>query len=1283
MAWRTSLNRLRENHLRETESLIRELDVTSSAASARKKLDLLERKYASALDRHVKDVYSPEEQAQLTKELETLQKFIQKAFMAVRKRIQEQQDEIEMQGSIMQDLEQTTKDLQEKQFQGAKSIQEVEQSIKRVSAQQASIMKSLKQQRLTPKQAYEKIEALDRLKAAEQQKLLSLRLQSSASHASLKKQSQALDLTRQTWKSKQKDLSDWRSKEIDYKNKETALNASLKQCRNEPMCRSQTVQTILKHYESLKQEQEHKTRDYQKTIQQQKARIEVLENDQVAIKRLEKASAGAFHELDVCMTKNATCIQQNRVHQQKIEKLEKDLDEIAKGQLVVKHANSTNDMDMQRTIIDLRTKLEKLTKELSSVQIDRKRAKNDVRVLVERYNLLLREKQAGEKELAKLQTSLSRSETTMSTLNQELHTLRNDHQALQDQLKQAIYPTDRNVLEKRIELNTHQQTQLQKQLDRSVDLHAKLTTQVQKLTKENQDLKTIVEKQNCHTQTLEKMISQSAELNADLVNARALVAKRDKELTMLATQLAVIVKQSRQLKEEEEKLKAQLASASTPEEMDVIHEKLVTCRARLRSETAERETMAAALTKIDGLYRISQEKVTALVGVLKDNEVAKDRLIGEETARLDLQKSLQACQNGQKVATSELEAQLAVMKDKYQATLKTQEEASREYEKRMADLADKLKTTLAQKESSEKELVLSPQIPIPVAPTEDRIRILEQRVNQVIEKSQAERQAFLKNLPPTVTADHALAAQKLPSSQNLIAVKAESDRMLHEHDEEIMRLREKQLQTLLATMEAKAATAYTSKDIGSQLEDMQKRGQEREQSAMKDMIRMRALAEKLNAEVNQMKTMQQNVLMQARNTALAENQALVASQAPLAQWRPAMDTITTLSQAQKQALATERNQLLQQLQSQQTYVKQLEAQIPQMNRLVTTATDVPFPEVRKLSDYMTRSRDISMSALQDETNKLTSLNRTTSALESQMDAVLSQLSSYRTLVPKFASDRLPNAAQGVLAALDPPDKLAADMSLDDKVRWNGTQRFIIINPKADNTALIGGTDRYGNNPSGGMIRSVQDAARINSSRSNTAIQNGWDLVVISYTFHQPGVVMEHQSERLTEATLRQLQSDLPEGQLEASIVSIHGKKRMDLLAAGGSKQLVDDCSFDKCGATWKKLNSNQLIKDLVEAVENDRDKQRVISLRSNQSPCTIHIAELFLSMEKHTTSSLESVNLLDHAWITYLQPVMKKPDTKIDIFANILPSGDNRDQYNDWMKKVSTELNALIPARVA
>jgi hypothetical protein len=104
---------------------------------------------------------------------------------------------------------------------------------------------------------------------------------------------------------------------------------------------------------------------------------------------------------------------------------------------------------------------------------------------------------------------------------------------------------------------------------------------------------------------------------------------------------------------------------------------------------------------------------------------------------------------------------------------------------------------------------------------------------------------------------------------------------------------------------------------------------------------------------------------------------------------------------------------------------------------------------------------------------------------------------------------------------------------------------------------------------------------------------------------------------------------------------------------------------------------------LVEAVENDRDKQRVISLRSNQSPCTIHIAELFLSMEKHTTSSLESVNLLDHAWITYLQPVMKKPDTKIDIFANILPSGDNRDQYNDWMKKVSTELNALIPARVA
>lgn len=906
-----------------------------------------------------------------------------------------------------------------------------------------------------------------------------------------------------------------------------------------------------------------------------------------------------------------------------------------------------------------------------------RQAKSDLRAMVKAYASLKRELEASSEENITLTSRLSAVEQELSLHGSEMNQVIMRERELQRKLEQCVYPSDKFALQQQLKLHMEREEKLKQVFEEVTREHVSLKERLAQTTQQNQDLKVILQKYDTNLRAMEGAVAKSAELQGELNRAMKVKRKQEDQMQLLQQQLTVLAEVNHKLKAEQEALSNQLSHSSSPEETDALQEKLISCRSKSKESMLKADSLVQTLHRLEKQRQEDEVRIQSLVNLLKDYELTRQKVHDEVKIREQLQGALSQCENKKDVDVDVLRSQLAEVQKRYENEI-------RQHQSNMDDATRRLEALKQQNQQSVKDLERVERSPDGVmpGPTWKRLNELEQKIDQAIAQSKADRESFAKRLPLEIQASHALKVQQLPGHEALLRIQGEHMQGMHEQEKEIMRIQYETLQKLYSAIANKSTN-------GSTLEDIKRRGQEREQAAMKDMLTMRALAERLNQEMAQMKSLQASILDQARSSTRSQAKSLIDDQANLMQWRPAMSQMDVLNQAQKQMLESERLQTLRQLEGQKSYVDQLQTQLPLMNQLVKTMEQVPTPDMKPLIDYFGKTRDVTSEALSNEQAKLTGLTRATGGLESQLDAVLAQTSRLRSIIPKLATDKLPDYADSALAALEDPSKWSAEFTKNHLMRDNAPIRLFVIDPQATTKAMTSGTmkDRLTGrdmNPSG-ILKEPQVGAQLTSVRASSALSQGYDLVVISYTFSKPdSALLTVKDDKLMEATLKQLADDLNQmgNDLSVQVVSVYADgKRFDRV---GNKYLQPQCTYKQCNPATINM-AKATLADQIRGVFKGEEKeasQSIVSIKSANSTSTIHLVSMIFPMDSISGPSLQSLNLINQNWITFLQDILQDKNTKMDVFANLLPDEPAAGDYNGWMKEVSRQLNEILSKRL-
>lgn len=1120
----------------------------------------------------------------------------------------------------------------------------------------------------------------------------------------------------------------------DHAARVTSLTEALERCKQKHISTAEILKDMSDRYAALKAKNAEVTAEY--TAYRQEHELTHQVHHQASMtpqeaeehsKRMHNAHNHAFNTLEACGQKNARCIEASRKQEAYIAKLE---DEIRKALRVIRGKESAGSLSGDELIVrehalrDLKRELDMIKQENASLkdhikafadhqEVDERMAKRHSHLKAQHARAMqwIEEMKQHHKDLHDhkdrigqdmeiTNAKLNAGESDMQRSAAQIRDLERQTSELRDKAAKCLYPGEKERLDAQINELIRERNALRDKMSESTTEHAKLHQKLQSLAAENEQLRVIKQRYEMDANQMQKIVAQSSELNVELVNARRLLDKKEKQLELLSGQLATMLQRVKTLEERETALQEKLKQSSSPEEVEAMMGHLSSCRSEMKSHGERFAAMKAASDRMREQIRMSEAKISSLLQVIKETESAQQLWQKERQERERLQEALKSCSGrNQSVGGDQLQQRLAAMEQVYQQNMQSHEKMMAESNARIAELQNQLmQASVGQKQEMER-YIKPEQLPLT---KDERVEMVEKRSGDVIQRAKQElaeltsREARAQD--PVVTTRTAIEAAKLESVQDLQRLKAMHQQTMRDKERQIMSIRDQTYDNLLQTLDVSNRDPNIQQDdLYAQIRDIRVKGAAREQQVMADMLRLRAINARLAAEY-QAARMAQAELLHRANVGQRNQILQLAGQAPPSLLQQNTQAYQALMGAHRDYITLGSRDVGSQLAEQTQYIRELERQAPKMDAIVNNINTARFPNLDVFKNQVDKEKTFTVGAINFERKEAIGQDRTMSALESQLKAADASVRAMTDMVKRYVSqptsDNLTNLrslAQMSPGQIQEESKRAAELQDRSVIRSQA-----IIQPRrpqdgppgtglaADvatgeiqtkfpgapqqtppTRTFFSGVSMFGE-PTKTFAPTVE--------RGISQLQNDQDLIVLTYSFELSSgdrplkyVLFEH----ALKAIFPRIQQLTRNGSLEMQLVKIlPGNVRQDVF---GTKPMPTGCTYNTCNATKVTVNDVNSIDKLVAQLKQDQfggqenENHMVLSIGPPGATGRIHVTDVLFYPTKDVDNpvpTLENIRLLDGSWRNYLVDVLQKPKSKIDLIFNVIPhaEGDSEAQ---------------------
>jgi len=1100
-----------------------------------------------------------------------------------------------------------------------------------------------------------------------------------------------------------------------------AVNEALEKCKAKNTSHQQIIKEMHERYESLKSRSDQMIDEMQKLKQENSglmAEREKLQNVQRSleesrvqmehkIKELEASSHQTSRVLEDCQRKGEACLKKSEAQAQYSEKLEGEIKaslQVLKNEDLLKR--KVQALDDSATVRE--KEMEELRVQVAHMKEDNRTMKNHISEfeshhtadekfqqvhkglkdkhsktlswvdeLKRQHEQLYKNHNALQQQVLDTDKKLHLKEEELQKSASKLQQYDRQTAELQAKIDKCLYPGQKEIMESQLRDLLRERTRMQEQMQKGTTDMGELNEKMRILKKENEDLKIIKTRYEMETQQMQKIVEQSAQLNADLINSRKMMQKKDQQLELLSSQLGTLIHRVKTLEERETMLQEKLKYSSSPEETEALTTNLTHCKLEMKKNVAKFQEMAKISERLQEQNQMNQTKVGTLMKILTDTELAREQLQAEQTQKSDLRKALLQCGEERKITTQELEQRIHAVENQYQHSLVQHERVMAESNARIQDLQNRLQQAV----QMERNTRLKPDTMEPMTRKEtsqmretDYDKIIQNLKKQLAEVEYAKKHQGMK---PEV----AIQTANLPAVKDLQNAKKGHEQAMRDKEKQIMGTRQDTYEQLLKTLEVANKNPNTSPDdLYSQIKQIRSQGAAREQQATADMLELRAINAKLESEYKAARAAQAELLAGANTT--QRNRIIQSTQQGPKEVMASVNEYKALTGAHQAYLQSQKDDVQRQLDYQRQYIKELERQAPLMSSITNQMNLQKFPDLNVFNAQVGKESYYAMNALQRENRDLQSQDRTASALEAQIRGLTAQTMMMSESAKAFGKNPT-SANANVMASLaqKSPHQISEAFMRQDALKDNSQLRT---------TAVIGPRDPQLGPPGNTMAADVVKAEIVfkgqngqtnkylfdrvllggnespqmsfapNMQRAESALSEGHSYIAITYGFNAHDAhgikyqVFKH-AVQLLYPKIRQLQGDN-----KIQVVRLaEDYKRYDML--NPNNKLQDRCTYNNCGATILDIKKDATVDAILEKVKYDMENEQkpsmdhiVVTISSTESAAKIHIVDV-LFHPTSDVSEMTDLKLLDNSWITYLQEVISNdPATKIDLFANLI-----------------------------
>lgn len=1111
----------------------------------------------------------------------------------------------------------------------------------------------------------------------------------------------------------------------DHVDRLQSLNEALERCKQKNISTNEVLKEMSERYTALKARSEALMQEFSAYRREHEATHQLSANVAMTpaeaeehAKRMGSLHAHAHNSLEACNQKCGTCLEQSRQQEVYIQKLE---EEIRKALRVIRGQDSASTLTSDEIIVrehalrDLQRDLERVKAENASLQdriksfadhqdVDQRMARRHAHLkskhaqamewiaeMKTHHNELHEVKARLAQDIEQVNAKLNSGEEAMQRAAVAIRTLEQQVVEQREKAAQCLYPGERERLTAQVEELIRERNALRDQMSVSTAEHARLNQKLQTLAKDNEDLRVIKQRFEMDAEQMQRIVVQSSELNVELVNARRLLDKKEKQLQLLSGQLSSMIHRVKTLEERERVLEEKLKQSTGPEEVESIMGHLSSCRSELKVHSEKYAALQAASGLMKAQLQANHTKIEALIQVLQDSEQAQKQWHQARQEQAQLQAALKACSEQRHVTADQLQQRINSIEEIYRQSVQSHERMIAESNARIAELQQQLARTEQMPQQAREEHVKPEQMPMT---RDERSRVMEQRIEEVARRATAEL-AELNRLEhaaqnPVATTDTAIKAAKLESVADLQRLKTLHQRTMREKEQQIMKTRDETYDQLLQTLDvANRDPNVRPEDLYAQIRDIRVRGAAREQQIMSDMLKLRAINARLGAEYQAARAAQAELLHKA-NVSQRQQILQLAGDAPPSLLQQNVQAYQALMGAHRDFIAGGSRDVASQLAEQTQYIRELERQYPKMEAVVASTNLQRFPNLDVLQNQVGQEKKFTVGAINFERREAVGQDRTQSALEAQLKAADASVRAMTDMVHRYISQPSPDNLTNLrsMAQMSPgqiQEEQQRQAELKDRSVVRTQAAIQVRRPQdgAPGTGLAADmstgeiqTRSASAPPQAPPVRYFHNSVSVfgeptktfapTVERAVSQLQKDQDLVVLTYSFE-----LDSQADRplkfvLFDHALRamfpRIQQLSRNGKLEMQLVSISPNNgRFDVF---GQTVLPQNCTYNTCQASKVEVSDVSSVDRLVDKLKKEpfadsgTEKHMVLTIGAPGSTSHIHITDVIFVPSKdkeNPVPAMEQIRLLDGSWRNYLVDVLQKPQSKIDLIFSVVP----------------------------
>lgn len=1053
----------------------------------------------------------------------------------------------------------------------------------------------------------------------------------------------------------------------DQSNRIQLLTEALEKCKQKNINTNELLQEVTEKYADMKAQmaQQWSRKGFQKEQEQTDAiRASLLSGADDEEKRSRSMESHAFQTLESCNRKCSNCLEQIERQNEYIRKLESEIKRLLKGDGTSgeTHTIHSNELTELKGELDRLVHENRLLRKTSEEMVERHMKLKEKHAHAMEWITEMKDHHKklhqNAKDTAVSIQNVDKTEHQIESCAHQVQSLESEIAKYKEKIKNCLYPGERERLVAQVEDLIRDRNGLKDQESKLISEHAAMTRKIKDLEEQKAELLIVKQRFEMDVAQMQQIVTKTAELNVELVNTQKALEKKEKQMSLLSGQLATMITRVKTLEEREQVLTNKLNQSTGPEETESMMKHLSMCRSEVKQATDRYTALKASTQVMQEELEANKSKVIALVQVIKDSELSQKEWI--ETKKL-----------GKGTLSTTTTTSLPPLESVDKMT-QQHEQMMAESNKRIEDLRNQLYQIEEQRER-QGNTVKPEEMPMT---KDDRVRVIEQRADQVIRKAKDDLMRAT-NDPDKVKG--AIQAANLESVNDMQRLKMVHNQTMRDKEREIMDMRDDTYNQLLKTVELSNSDPNADPNaLYAQIKDIRSQASTREQQAMSDMLRLRAISSRLTAEHQEARRVQAKLLDQAN---AVQRQKLLESVPPSVVQQNAQ-VYQSLVGAHRDYITTNSQDVLSRLDQQTQYIRELERQYPKMDSLVRSIDLQRFPKLNELQMYANREKTFTVGAIDFERKEAVGYDRSMSALEQQLKALDASVKSITDMTRRYAQqnseDNLTNLRS--LAQMSPGQiqaELQRQAQIKDKslVRTQG-----VVFPRVDGTQpgkimaadLSTGEIQMRMNPQGPPSRYFHSSVSVFGDPAQTfaptveravaQYEKGLDTIVITYSFElssSKSPIKFKLFEHALKTMFPRVQQLTRNGELDLQLVQVSaGNTRLDKFASTNANLPVN-CSYSTCNAqkiTVKDVSSvDKLVDKIREAFTTDNEAENHMILTIGGR---IHLTDVLFyptSDRENPVPTLENIRLLDGSWRNYLIDVLQKPTTKIDLLFGVVP----------------------------